>query len=279
MDENRAREVLTWLPDGVELMSDVTPADWVMSRLKPWDPGGARLESFAPDCFEAYARVFHPAGLGSADALGEHPNGIPWGELANERGVELSPDISFREVSGIPYEDSQAMDELAPSTGSMAPETCEALAEILTPHTTTPEKAWFCLWEGDGAFWSGSHSPEVPYGASAEETAKYRERAQAQDRLLTEAPRVNTYARAYFLFRGPLETVGSFEPGGWFTTPQLWWPQDRAWIVITEVDGYSSYVGADRATLVDLLASSDIEALEVPLDVHMDPEGHLPFWR
>jgi hypothetical protein len=33
-------------------------------------------------------------------------------------------------------------------------------------------------------------------------------------------------------------------------------PLDRAWIVITEVDGFSSYVGGSRAALQDVLASS-----------------------
>jgi hypothetical protein len=51
-----------WLAPGVELMADVSPADWVLERLRPWDQDGVRLHSFAPDGFEGYARVFHPPG-------------------------------------------------------------------------------------------------------------------------------------------------------------------------------------------------------------------------
>lgn len=42
--------MLTWLPSGVDLMTvDTSSADWVVRRLKPWDPDGARLESFGPE--------------------------------------------------------------------------------------------------------------------------------------------------------------------------------------------------------------------------------------
>jgi hypothetical protein len=51
-----------------------------------------------------------------------------------------------------------------------------------------------------------------------------------------------------------------------------------AWIVVTEVDGFSTYVGCDRVALRDLLDSPDVEAIEVTLDTHMDPEENRPWW-
>jgi hypothetical protein len=83
---------------------------------------------------------------------------------------------------------------------------------------------------------------------------------------------VEAYARHYFLFRGRLDAACTFEPSGWYTSPNLWWPDDRAWIVVTEIDGFSTYVGGSRAMLQDVLASPDMEAIEVTLDTHMDPE-------
>ena len=56
--------MLDWLPAGTELRRDVTAADWIVSKLRPWDPEGVRLGSFAPRGFEMYARIFHPAGIG-----------------------------------------------------------------------------------------------------------------------------------------------------------------------------------------------------------------------
>jgi hypothetical protein len=197
--------------------------------------------------------------------------------------VELTPDISFVEVSGIDPSDQQALDEIAPMDGQLPPDTCEALAALLWPHTMTPEVAWFCLWDGNGAFWSGSHSPVHSSldgsEPSREEIARYTAEAEAQDAILGSTPLVHAYARNYFLFRGPLDAACGFEPSGWYTSPNLWWPNDRSWIVQTEVDGYSTYVGATRAAVDDVLASSEVEAIEVTLDTHMDPECYLPRWR
>jgi hypothetical protein len=248
--------MVAWPAPGVELMTDVSPADWVVRRLRPWAGDGARLESFAPDGFDGYARVFHPASTGEK-----------WTDLARARGIELFPDITFSEVSGIGPQDQHDLDELAPWDGELPPETCEALSDLLRPHTRTPERCWFCLWEGNGAFWSGAHSPALAPGESLDEA--YRVAARAQDELLNSTPRVEAEARSYFLFGGPLDAACTFEPSGSYTSPNLWWPDDRAWIVVTEVDGFSTYVGGSRAVLQDLLMSQDVEAIEVTLDTHM----------
>jgi hypothetical protein len=266
-------------PD-TELIRHISTADWVLARLKPWDPAGVRLDSFAPSGFEAYARIFHPAGhrpgwIGALDAA----IGVRWAVLGAERGITLSPDVAFWEVSGFGPEEQDQLYEIAPADGELPPATCEALAQILRLHTTTPHECWFCLWEGNGSFWSTSHSPLYPDGASASEIQRYLALGRAQDQFLEATPRVEAYARSYFLCRGPLSAAYSFEPDGWYLSPNLWWPDERSWIVVTEIDGYSSYVGATRSAIADVLVSPDIEALEVPLDVYMDPEMHPPRWR
>ncbi len=48
-----------WLPPDVELMTDVSEAEWVVPRLRPWDRGGVRVGSFMPDVFESCARLAH----------------------------------------------------------------------------------------------------------------------------------------------------------------------------------------------------------------------------
>jgi hypothetical protein len=35
-----------------------------------------------------------------------------------------------------------------PEQGSLRPEECAALAEVLSAYTTTPDDCWFCVWEG-----------------------------------------------------------------------------------------------------------------------------------
>jgi hypothetical protein len=85
--------MLEWVPPETELMQDVSPADWILQRLKPWDRPGIRLNSLAPDGFDAYARIFHPARTGRTLTR--------WAELGAARDVALTPDIVFCEVSGL----------------------------------------------------------------------------------------------------------------------------------------------------------------------------------
>jgi hypothetical protein len=179
-------------------MTDVSPADWVVEGLRSWAEDGARLESFAPEGFDVYARIFHPAGFRPSHRGALDPStAIRWADLAREKGIELFPDITFSEVYGIDPEDQQKLNELAPTIGELPPETCDALSDLLRPHTETSELCWFCLWEENGAFWGESHGPlRAPGETPAEE---YLAAAHAQDELLGSTPRVEAEARRCFL--------------------------------------------------------------------------------
>jgi hypothetical protein len=41
----------------------------------------------------------------------------------------------------------------------------------------------------------------------------------------------------------------------------VWWPDDRAWCVETEVDLESTYVGGTRACIAELVGHPDLEAV------------------
>src|SRR3954451_554348 len=114
MDLDDAHGVLAWLPAGTQLQQDVTPADWVVERLRPWATEGVRLESFAPSGFEAYARVFHPA----RDPAG---GSVRWTSLAKARGIELTSDMGFLEVSGIAAGDARSLDDVGRATAGSRP--------------------------------------------------------------------------------------------------------------------------------------------------------------
>ena len=53
--------------------------------------------------------------------------------------------------------------------------------------------------------------------------------------------------RGYLLFQGPLDGVMAFlDRRGtpfWEDSPNVWWPEDRAWYVATDIDLYDTYVG------------------------------------
>ena len=46
----------------------------------------------------------------------------------------------------------------------------------------------------------------------------------------------------------------------------LWWPDDRAWFVATDIDLMTTYVGGSAACIADLLAADGLEAAVVPAD-------------
>jgi hypothetical protein len=98
----RLRPVFEGIPPDVDLVRDVSAADWIVSSLRPWDGDYARLWSFMPEGFEACARVFHPL------LFGEHYSDDfqrSWREVGAEHGVELTPDVSLSEVLGVSEDD------------------------------------------------------------------------------------------------------------------------------------------------------------------------------
>jgi hypothetical protein len=76
---------------------------------------------------------------------------------------------------------------------------------------------------------------------------------------LVELPR-----RTYLLLEGPLDAAGELRVAP--TTPQspsLFWPDDRAWCVATDVDLDSTYLGGSAALVADLLADERLEVFGV----------------
>lgn len=74
---------------------------------------------------------------------------------------------------------------------------------------------------------------------------------------------------SYFLLRAPLEAIGAGEllvgPPVRDVGPSIWWPDDLAWCVATEVDFRWTYVGGTRACIDNVLANPRLEALPADL--------------
>jgi hypothetical protein len=254
------------LPPGVELARDPSPASWVLERLRPWGKDGVRVASFVPSGFEAHARILHPAYQGP-----NHEAGIRWSELAERLAKSVGADTGFVEASGLQAEATPEWDRAVPSDGSLPRLQMQALVGMLETFTTTPDRCYFCIWDGWGFWWADAHSPLYPPDANREEVAASRRRAKEQDELLRRTPRFQAEGRSYFLFRGPLSAASLFEFEGWYQSPNLWWPEDEGWCVATEIDAYATYVGGSRECVDLILAASDLEAIEVGPDTRMDP--------
>jgi hypothetical protein len=210
---------------GVQQSVKVEEADWIGGRLSPFD--SCVVTSVVPSGFEAYTRVLHPL---DPPARGQQP--VRWADVASWSGIELVPGIDFPDIAMPEHEPSgvEPWPGHVPQVGTLHPADVDALAAVLTRHTSTPERCWFCTWEGWGSV------------------------------VFDDGPRVELPERNYALFVGPLAALPSLMDAQDDHSPNLWWPDDRAWCVATEIDLAWTYVGGPAALISDALANPHFEA-------------------
>lgn len=227
----------TWtptpLPDGVVLWPDTAAAKWIEESVvrHPFTVG-----QLIPDGFEAYARVLHPASRGDDEP-------VRWSTVASWTGRTVHPLMRFERIAGLP-DDPNAQ----PAWGRRPREGAgplRELAALLARFTTRADACWIGLWDGFGGL------------DMIEE--------------LEAAPRVRIPHRAYILFHGPLDAVPAFGHSGlpWLP-PNLWWPDDRAWCVATDIDLSSTYVGGTRECISALLRDGQLEAFPSRVEDRLD---------
>ena len=210
---------------GVQQSVKVEEAAWIGGRLSPFDSGV--VTSVVPSGFEAYMRVLHPL---DPPASGQQPG--RWVDVASWSGIELVPSIHFPDIALPKHEPSgvEPWPGQVPQVGTLHPADADALAAMLARHTSTPERCWFCTWEGWGSI------------------------------VFDDGPRVELPGREYALFVGPLAGLPSLMDAQDGHSPNLWWPDDRAWCVATEIDLAWTYVGGPAALISDVLGDPRLEA-------------------
>jgi len=238
----------------VSPVGDVSAGRWVVERTTgPW----LQVGSLLPGGFAAYARIFHPAyrWTSDRDAAGEgskavrSPDGtlrwnidVPWAEVAAANGRVAHPAMDWVTITGSErylHGDRQpgVWDE-EPREGSLPPDQSRKLISLLRSHTATPAHCWFALWDGFGNI-------AVPRDAT---------------RLLMPN-------RPMVMFSGPITGWVTHQEGDLFEqSPSLWWPEDRAWCVATDVDLMTTYLGASQACVRELTRSDGLEAMPITLD-------------
>jgi hypothetical protein len=213
---------------------EVEEADWIGDRLSAFD--SCVVTSVVPSGFEAYTRVLHAL---APSAPGQRPG--RWRDVASWSGVELVPGIDFPDIA-LPEREPSGAEPWpcqVPQRGTLHPGDAAALAGVLARHTGTPDRCWFCTWEGWGSV------------------------------FFDDGPQVELPARKYALFVGPLAALPSLMEAQDDHSPNLWWPDDRAWCVATEIDLAWTYVGGPAALINDVLATAPLEAQPVsPGDSH-----------
>jgi hypothetical protein len=227
----------------LRVVSDTSPADWVVARLAPWQLDGRwiRVRSMVPSGFDAYGRLLHPAR--SFDETRREYSSVRWAELARRRGIELRAETTFRSIGWAdPSVDRVNPARLVaglhcePADGNTEPEELASLVGFLAEWTSTPDTIWCCVWEGYG--WN-----ELPRPGEG-------------------PPRVHLEHRDCLLCTGTIDDVTSLEG----QAPTMWWPEDRAWCVRTDVDGYCTLIAGSAACIEALVSLEAVEVIPVDAD-------------
>lgn len=73
--------------------------------------------------------------------------------------------------------------------------------------------------------------------------------------------------RAYYLLYGPIDGVRESmgKPPIW-QSANLWWPEDRAWCVATEIDFAWTYAGGTEDCIQALIERPELEGLPARID-------------
>jgi len=245
----------------VAASDEVEAADWM-----DWIHG--RLHSFAQDVgsvvptgFGAYARIFHPAS--GADRPGIE---VRWSEVAAWSGKTAHPEMQFHAIAAPAHDRAHGLELriYQPRDGVLSERQAGVLVGLLSKHTATPDACWLCLWEGYGylnpgatAAWLIEASPRRRPKPPGFGFGRLRFGIpKTTTRGFPERKRVTLPGRDYLLFKGSVA-----EAQGWEDGPNLWWPDDQAWCVASEIDFPYTYVGGTSELLDEILQDPALEAL------------------
>jgi hypothetical protein len=153
-----------------------------------------------------------------------------------------------------------------PEPGNLPSDLLRFACAALAAHTGTPGDCWFCLWHGYG--WlhdtGTSHIEFAPAGGRIDSASS----SPLVPAAWQNPPCVHLPQRDYILFQGPLEAateLGWNMPGGGFVpqSPNLFWPNDHAWCVASEIDLFCTLVAGSNSLAESLLADPRLEVWRV----------------
>jgi hypothetical protein len=220
---------------------DIGQAAWIADSLTE--------EQFVPAGFGAYAEVLHPVETSRTGT-----RLVRWRDVAEWSGLPLKPGAWFESIGipPVPVDGERPWSSQGPDKGELYMPDARVLGSILRRFTTTPESCWFCLWDGHHVI---NIAAREEGGTSANE--------DIVPKVALNGPRVAlTFGRRYHLFHGPVEGFDRAPFGERFGfSPNLCWPTDRAWIVITEIYFPWTYVGGTEELLSEVVADNRIEAM------------------
>ena len=196
----------------------------------------------------------------------------------------------------------------APMDGETSPELLATVTAHLIGHTSTPDAGFAALWEGRGGLVGHlGHGPSrafVTFSDDPQHQAMldrsihdpfnnvFRKPTWQEgilSREISEGPRFRLPNRDHVLFRGapsafarpewvldvpwrdvPAEEHG-FPPAA--QSPSILWPEDRAWVFVSEIDYDSTIVAGSAELIAEICADDRLEAFPIPEDAELTWES------
>jgi len=151
-----------------------------------------------------------------------------WSDVAVRNGRVAHPEMQAHTIRlAAPHADDAC-------EGSLPSDAAAVLVEHLARATSDAGACWFCVWEGWGSL---------------------------DQQGVTE--RVRLPARDYLLCTGSIDAAEESFTRTYHQSAAIWWPQDRAWVVATEIDFGWTYVGGSVDVVAGIVADTRIEAMPV----------------
>jgi hypothetical protein len=122
----------------------------------------------------------------------------------------------------------------------------EHLGAALAGHTSTPDRIWYCIWEGYAPVHGGRALPGEPPGLVPP--------------AVRAGGRVRLPNRDYYLYAGDRGGWSSLSP---WTLPNIWWPEDHSWCVAREIDFVATYIGGTQSLIAALRADPTLPVISV----------------
>jgi hypothetical protein len=246
--------------DEVMPSNAVEAADWIPGRLNGF---AKNVGSIVPKGFDAYARIFHPGTDRTSDLYAPVVE-VRWAEVAARSGKIAHPEMQFHAIAPPPNDRGYGLEPAVyePRLGGLSNRQMGAMVDLLSRHTATPNVCWLCLWEGYGynsAVWMTFSTSEAAHDDPPPSPPQMGPPLWAE--LYKRAKRVKLPGRDYILFKGSVA-----QAQGWHDGPNLWWPDDRAWCVASEIDFPYTYVAGSKPLIDDILRHPDLEALPARIE-------------
>ncbi|MCF7547323.1 hypothetical protein [Pseudonocardia sp. WMMC193] len=242
-----------WLPD-------VVAGLWIAEQLTRLD---GTVGQHVPAVFEAYARVLHPPHT----MTGEPGT---WAQVCARTDTIAHPLMQWPTISrthDVPAVGGGVTRRSAwfgspPEPGNLPAAALAALLDVLS-ESTGDQQCVFALWEGLG--WVDGRGAWYQRRDADGTVIEEGEPPSAFPLEVLDGPRLRLPGRDYLLFAGPLaDATGLGDPRGvWPQSPNLFWPQDRAWCVATEIDFDSTLIGGSQALIDSVLTHPGLEAWPV----------------